>query len=77
MRSQQCSRSFQGVFCQHFTQLLDTRRNGLDILVPKVSTETAKKGCYYYGAQVFNNLLSSMKETKSLLIFKTMIKDFF
>ena len=44
-----------------------TRRNGLDILVSKVSTETAKKGCYYFGAQVFNNNLpSSMKETESL-----------
>ena len=32
-----------------------TRRNGLDILVPNVSTESAKKGCYYFGAQVFNN----------------------
>ena len=54
-----------------------TRRNGLDILVPKVSTETAKKGCYYFSAQVFSNLPSSMSVTESLLIFKTMIKDFF
>ena len=53
-----------------------TRRNGLDILVPKVSTETAKKGCYYLGAQVFNILPSRMKETESLLIFKTIINDF-
>ena len=53
-----------------------TRHNGVDILVPKVSTESAKKGCYYFGAQVFNNLPSSMK-AESLLIFKTMIKDFF
>ena len=51
------------------------RRNGLDIIVPKISTETTKKGCYFYGAQVFNNLPSSMKETESLLILKTLIKD--
>lgn len=53
-----------------------TSRNGLDILLPKVYTETAKKGCYYFGAQVFNNLPSCLKEPKSLLIFKTMLKDF-
>ena len=45
-----------------------TRCNGLDILVPKVSTESAKKGCYFFGAQVFNNLPSNMKEAESLLI---------
>ena len=41
-----------------------------------MSTECAKKGCYYFGVQVFNNLPSSMKEAESLLIFKTMIKNF-
>ena len=28
-----------------------TRGNGLDLLVPKVHTESAKKGCFYSGAQ--------------------------
>ena len=50
-----------------------TRRSGLDILVPMVSTEKAKKGCYYFRAQAFNNLSSSIKEIKCLLIFKTII----
>ena len=36
-----------------------------------------KKGSYYFGPQVFNNLPSSKKETESPIIFKTMIKDFF
>jgi len=54
-----------------------TRRKGLDIFIPKVSTESAKKGCYFFGAQVYNNLPSSIKETESLLIFKTLIKDFY
>ena len=54
-----------------------TRHNDRDIIVPKVSTETAKKSCYFFGAQVFNNLPLSMKETESPLIFKTLIKDFF
>ena len=42
-----------------------TRRNGVNISVPEVSTETAKISCDYFGAQVFNNLPSSMKETES------------
>lgn len=33
-----------------------------------VYTATAKKGCYYFGAHVFNNLPSYLKEIKSLLI---------
>ena len=68
------------LFKEYFVKIshnYSTRRNGLDILVPKVSTEKAKKGCYYFGAQVFNNLPSRMKETESLLIFKTIIKDIF
>ena len=28
-----------------------TRRNGLDPLVPNVHTKSAKKGCFYSGAQ--------------------------
>ena len=33
-----------------------TRRNGLDLLVPTVHTESAKKGFFHSGAQAFNNL---------------------
>ena len=33
-----------------------TRCNGLDLLIPKVCTESAKKGCFNSGAQAFNNL---------------------
>ena len=66
----------QGVICQNFAQLFHFRRNGLEI-VPKVSTETAAKGCYFFGAQDFNNLPSSMNETESLLILKTLIEDFY
>ena len=33
-----------------------TRRNGSDILIPKVCTESPKKGTFYTGAQNFNNL---------------------
>ena len=68
------------VFKEYFVKTshnYSTRLNGLHISVPKVSTESAKKGCYFFGAQVFNNLPSSIKETESLLIFKTLVKDFY
>ena len=67
------------LFMEYFvkTSHNSTRRNALDIFVLKVSTESAKKGRYFFRAQVFNNLPSSIKETESLLIFKTLVKDFY
>ena len=32
------------------SHVYSTRRNGLDILIPKVRTESAKKGTFYAGA---------------------------
>ena len=52
-----------------------TRRNGLDILIPKVGTEYAKKGTFYIGAQAFNNLPPHPKEVDSIVIFKTLLND--
>ena len=53
-----------------------TRLNGLDILIPKVCTESAKKGTFYTGAQAFNNLTPYLKEVDSV-IFKTQLNDLF
>ena len=53
------------------------RGNGLDILIPKVSTESAKKGTFYSGAQAFNDLPPHLKEVDSVVIFKTQLNDFF
>ena len=52
-----------------------TRRNGLDILIPKVHTESAKKGTFYTGAQPFNNLPPHLKEVDTMVIFKTQFND--
>ena len=69
------------LFKEYFVKtphIYSTRRNnGLDITVPKVSTESAKRGCYFFGAHFFNNIPSSIKETESLLIVKTLIKHFY
>ena len=48
-----------------------TSRNGLDLLIPKLRTESVKKGCFYSGAQAINNLPPHLKELTSLLIHKT------
>ena len=50
-----------------------TRHNGLDMLIPKVRTESAKKGTVYTGAQAFNNLPPHLKEVDSVMIFKTLL----
>ena len=51
------------------------RGNGLDILIPKVRTESAKKGTFYSGAQAFNDLPPHLKEVDSKVIFKTQLSD--
>ena len=48
-------------------------RNGLDILIPKVRTETVKKGTFYTGAQAFNNLPPHLKEDDSIVIFEMLL----
>ena len=42
----------------HNIIIYSNRRNGLDLLIPKVHIELAKKSCFYSGALAFNNLLS-------------------
>ena len=38
------------------SHVYSTRLNGLDILIPKVLTESAKKGTFYTEDRTFNNL---------------------
>ena len=54
-----------------------TRCNGLDIFIPKVHTESAKKEKIYTGAQAFNNLPPHLKKVDSIVIFKTQFNDIF
>ena len=49
--------------------------HGLDSLIPKVRTESAKKGTFYTGAQAFNNLSPHLREVDSIVIFKTLLND--
>ena len=38
-----------------------TSSNGIDIITPKVRTEVVKKGCFYAGAEAFNDLSPELK----------------
>ena len=65
-----------GLFKNYFirsSHVYSTRRNGLDILIPKVRTESAKNETFYTGAQAFNNLPPHLKEVYSIVIFKTLL----
>ena len=55
------------------SHVYSTRRNGFDILIPKVRTESAKKGTFYTGGQAFNNLPPHLKEVDSIVILKTLL----
>ncbi len=49
----------QDLFLDYFTKLshsYNTRRNSLDLILPKVKTESAKKSCFYSGAVIYNHL---------------------
>ena len=51
-------------FRQYFTKSSHchyTRRNGLDLILPKVNIEIAKKGSFYLGAKDFNGLPKEVK----------------
>ena len=60
------------IFKEYFVKTshnYSTWHNSLNIFVPKVSTETVKKGSYFFRAQAFKNLLSSKEKNTPLLIF--------
>ena len=49
----------------------NTRGSGQNLLLPKVTTETARKSFYFNGSKLLNNIASEMKDSKSVVIFKT------
>ena len=67
-------------FYNYFSEsdhIYNIRRNGKDLVIPKVRTESARKSCFFSGAVLYNSLPPSLKEVSSLLIFKTKLKEFF
>ena len=60
-----------------FRTIHNTRGSGHNLLLPKVRTETARKSFYFNGSKLFNNLASEMKDSKSVVIFKTRILELY
>ena len=54
-----------------FRTIHNTRGSGQNLLLPKVRTEMARKSFYFNGSKLFNHIASEMKDSKSVVIFKT------
>ena len=49
-----------------------TRSHGQDLVLQRVRTEMAKRSFYYTGAKYFNELPTSIRNSKSYVTFKTL-----
>ena len=68
--------SFKDYF-KVFRTIHNTRGSGHNLLLPKVRTETARKSFYFNGSKLFNSIASEVKDSKSVVIFKTRILEFY
>ena len=73
-----------GEVCENFIDYFDcinnpvqTRNNGFLVRLPKVRTESAKKGFYFVGAKTFNELPTNIRKAKNLKEFKYLINLYF
>ena len=68
------------VFHVHFEKVYHqkaTRANGRHLIIPKVKTESAKRGFYYSGAKIYNALPTHLKIERFYLPFKQGLKKYF
>ena len=68
------------VFHDHFEKVDNqkaTRANGINLNIPKVKTESAKRGFYYSGVKIYNALPSHLKTESFYLPFKQGLKEHF
>ena len=68
--------SFKDYF-KVFRTIHNTRGSGQNLLLPKVRTEMARKSFYFNGSKLFNHIASEMKDSKSVVIFKTLILELY
>ena len=53
-----------------------TRSHGQDLVLQRVRTEMAKRSFYYTGAKYFNELPTSIRNSKSYVTFKTLSVEY-
>ena len=58
-----------------FRTIDNTRGSGHNLLLPKVRTETARRSFYFNRSKLFNSIASEVKDSKSVVIFKTRILE--
>ena len=74
------NRTAPDVFYGHFEKVghqQATRVNGLNLKIPKVKTESPKKGFFYSGVKIYNALPTHLKTEKFYLPFKQGLKEHF
>ena len=67
-------------FDDTFTRLnreQNTRGNKLNLAIPRIRTEAAKKSFAYQGAMFYNKLPQELKEEYSLLLFKSKLRLYY
>ena len=68
------------VFHDHFEKVghqKATRVNGRNLKIPKVKTESAKRGFHYSGVRIYNALPTHLKTERFYLPFKQGLKEHF
>ena len=68
------------VFHDHFEKIdhqKATSANGLNLKIPKVKTESAKRGFYFSGVKIYNALPSHLKTERFYPPFKQKLKEHF
>ena len=66
-------------FLNYFTVIdsnIATRNQGCCIKLPKVNLEIAKKGFYFYGGKLFNELPLKIRRSETLQLFKRELDKF-
>ena len=61
---------FENYFCKQ-NHTIGTRGNNVNLVVPPIRTEAARKIFFYQGTQIYNKLPTTLKTETSILRFKT------
>ena len=64
---------FEDYFSKQY-QTNGTRGNNVNLVVPPIRTEAARKTFYYQGTQIYNNLPTTLKTEASVVRFKMRYK---
>ena len=76
-----CLKGSPPVFFKDYFKIFRTihsmRGSGNNLLLPKVRTETARKSFHFNGSKLFNSIPSEVKDSKSVVIFKTRILELY